>query len=121
MISKTLHQLLRATRWGTLNDPLDVLLVDMPPGTGDIHLSLAQQVPLSGAVIVTTPQAVAVMDARKCLIMFQKVNVEVLGVIENMSGSVFGEGGGKALAEEMHVPFLGDIPMDGGIVRAADS
>jgi ATP-binding protein involved in chromosome partitioning len=121
MISKTLQQLLRFTRWGTKESPLDLLLVDMPPGTGDIHLSMAQQVPLDGAVIVTTPQEVAVIDARKALKMFQKVDVPVLGVIENMSGSIFGSGGGKKLAEEMQVPFLGEIPMDAAIVEASDS
>ena len=120
MISKTLYQLLRMTRWGTVERTLDMLLVDMPPGTGDIHLSMAQQVPLDGAVIVTTPQEVAVIDARKALVMFQKVNVPVLGVIENMSGSIFGAGGGKRLAEEMGVPFLGEIPMDAAIVEASD-
>ena len=116
MISKTLHQLLRFTAW---ND-LDILLVDMPPGTGDIHLSMVQAAPLAGAIIVTTPQQVAVMDARKSLQMFQKVEVPVLGVIENMSGGIFGSGGGKSLAEEMHVPFLGEIPMDVAIVAASD-
>lgn len=120
MISKTLHQLLRFTRWGTADRPLDVLLVDMPPGTGDTHLSMAQQVPLSGAVIVTTPQEVATMDAKKCLIMFRKVNVPILGVIENMSGGIFGSGGGKKLASEMDTPFLGAIALDGAIVEASD-
>jgi len=117
MISKTLHQLLRMTRWNAL----DILLIDMPPGTGDIHISMAQQVPLAGAIIVTTPQDVAILDARKALKMFVKVHVPVLGVIENMSGAIFGSGGGKKLAEEMGVPFLGEIPMDGAICSAADS
>jgi len=121
MISKTLHQLLRFSRWGTQDAPLDLLLVDMPPGTGDIHLSMVQQVPLAGAVIVTTPQEVATIDARKCLKMFQKVGVKVLGVIENMSGSIFGSGGGKKLADEMNVPFLGTIEMDGAICTASDA
>jgi ATP-binding protein involved in chromosome partitioning len=121
MISKALQQMLRMTRWGTEKKPLDTLLVDMPPGTGDIHLSMVQQVPLAGAIIVTTPQAVAVIDARKCLKMFQKVNTPVLGVIENMSGGMFGSGGGKALAEEMGVPFLGSIGMDAAIVEATDN
>src|SRR5262249_7680486 len=82
MITKTLYHLLRLTQWGVL----DVLLVDMPPGTGDIHLSMAQQVPLDGAIIVTTPQEVAVADARKCAQMFAKLRVKILGVVENMSG-----------------------------------
>lgn len=126
MISKTLHQLLRFTRW----DNLDVLLVDMPPGTGDIHLSMVQQVPLAGAIIVTTPQEVAVMDAAKALKMFQKTGVAVLGVVENMSyfadstGAhipLFGEGGGKRLAAEMQVAFLGEVPMDMAIRQSGDT
>lgn len=121
MITKTLNQLLRMSEWGTADAPLDMLLVDMPPGTGDIHLSMAQQVPLSGAIIVTTPQEVAVMDARKCASMFTKVNVPVIGVIENMSGSVFGSGGGARLATELSVPLLGSVAMDGAIVNATDS
>jgi len=121
MISKTLHQLLRFSKWATIEKPLDFLVVDMPPGTGDIHLSMVQQVPLSGAIIVTTPQEVAVMDARKALKMFQKTGVVILGVIENMSGSIFGSGGGKKLAEEMDVPFLGAISMDAAIVEASDN
>lgn len=130
MISKTLHQLLRFTRWGQ-EGALDVLLVDMPPGTGDIHLSMVQQVPLAGAVIVTTPQEVAVMDARKCMKMFTKLNVPVLGVVENMSYFVepatgkrlalFGEGGGKKLSEEMGVPFLGEVPVDPFIGQSAET
>ena len=130
MISKTLHQLLRFTRWGQ-QGKLDLLLVDMPPGTGDIHLSMMQQVPLVGAVMVTTPQEVAVMDARKCMKMFVKLNVPVLGVVENMSYFVepatgnrlalFGEGGGRALADEAHVPFLGEIPIDPFIGQSAET
>lgn len=120
MISKALQQMLRFTRWGTEEKPLDVLFVDMPPGTGDIHLSMVQQVPLAGAIIVTTPQDVAVMDARKCLQMFQKVNVPILGVIENMNGSLFGSGGGMTLASEFSVPFLGEIPADAAIREASD-
>jgi len=130
MISKTLHQLLRFTRWATPDAPLDTLIVDMPPGTGDIHLSMVQQVPLAGAIIVTTPQDVATIDARKCIKMFQKLGTPVLGVIENMSYfidsngtrlALFGEGGGKKLAQEMAVPFLGEIPIDAAIGAAGDS
>jgi ATP-binding protein involved in chromosome partitioning len=127
MITKALHQLLRGTSWGTL----DVLLVDMPPGTGDVHISMAQQVPISGAVIVTTPQPVATIDAKKCLTMFRKLDVPILGVIENMSGFadaatgrmsyIFGQGGGKTLAAEAGVPFLGEVPIETGIREAADS
>ncbi len=129
MISKTLHQLLRFTRWGQ-HGKLDLLLVDMPPGTGDIHLSMMQQVPMAGAVIVTTPQEVAVMDARKCMKMFMKLNVPVLGVVENMSYFVepatgkqialFGEGGGRKLAQEAGVAFLGEVPIDPFIGQSAE-
>lgn len=121
MISKTLQQLLRLTEWGTADAPLDFLVVDMPPGTGDIHLSMAQLVPLTGAVIVTTPQAVAVNDARKCAAMFIKVNVPILGVVENMSGDLFGHGGGKNLAAEFSAPFLGEIAADAAIREAGDA
>lgn len=130
MITKALHQLLRGTKWGEDKNPLDILLVDMPPGTGDIHISLAQSVPLSGAVIVTTPQDVAVMDAKKCAVAFEKLGVPVLGVIENMSGftdsagthhAIFGEGGGKALAEEIGCKFLGEIPLNPALCTAMES
>jgi len=121
MITKALNQLLRLTRWGTDAAPLDVLLVDMPPGTGDIHLSMVQQAPVDGAVIVTTPQQIATIDAKKCAEMFRKVNVPILGVIENMSGELFGSGGGKALAEEIRAPFLGSVAADAKIREASDS
>jgi ATP-binding protein involved in chromosome partitioning len=121
MITKALNQLLRMTRWGTKDAPLDILLVDMPPGTGDIHLSMAQQVPLSGAIIVTTPQEVALIDARKCAQMFMKVHVPVLGVIENMSGSIFGCGGGAKMAHELNVPLLGTVPMQEAICKAGEN
>ncbi len=121
MISKALQQMLRMTRWGDEKQPLDTLLVDMPPGTGDIHLSMVQQVPLTGAVIVTSPQIVAVIDAQKCLTMFQKVGVPILGVVENMSGGMFGSGGGQRLAEDNEVPFLGSISLDSAIVKASDA
>lgn len=130
MISKTLHQLLRMTRWGTSEKPLDVLLVDMPPGTGDIHLSMVQQVPLTGAIIVTTPQEVATIDAKKCGQMFLKTGAKLLGVIENMSYftdasgkqiTIFGEGGGKRLANELSIPLLGSIPIDIALREASDS
>jgi ATP-binding protein involved in chromosome partitioning len=120
MISKTLQQLLRATRWGTPDAPLDMLIVDMPPGTGDIHLSMAQQVPLDGAIIVTTPQQVALEDACKCAKMFLKLGVKLLVVVENMRGPVFGEGGGSALAQEFSVKLLGSIAMDAAICQAGD-
>lgn len=120
MISKALTQLLRFTRWGSEKEPLDYLLVDMPPGTGDVHISMAQLVPLSGAIIVTTPQEVAVIDARKCALTFQKLGVPLLGVIENMSGDLFGSGGGKQLAQEFAIPFLGEVPADKSIREAMD-
>lgn len=124
--TRALHQMLRGTAWG----PLDVLLVDMPPGTGDVHISLAQQAPLDGVIIVTTPQDVAVADALKSIDMFRKVYVNVLGVVENMSGftdgsgvthAIFGEGGGKRLAAECHVPLLGTIGIDMKLREASDS
>jgi ATP-binding protein involved in chromosome partitioning len=117
MISKTLHQLLRMTHWNNL----DVLFIDMPPGTGDIHLSLVQQVPLAGAIIVTTPQEVAAMDARKCAQMFQKLGTPLLGVIENMTGEVFGYGGGEKLAQEFGVKLLGEIPLQARVREALDA
>ena len=129
MITKALAQMLRATDWGARGE-LDALLIDMPPGTGDIHISLAQQAPLSGALIVTTPQEVAVADARKCAAMFRRVSVLILGVIENMSAfkdpvsgnvtRIFGEGGGRALANELEAEFLGEIPLIPALREAAD-
>jgi ATP-binding protein involved in chromosome partitioning len=118
MVTQALVQLIRDTLWGEL----DYLIVDMPPGTGDAQLTLSQQVPVSGAVIVTTPQEIALLDARKGLKMFQKVEVNILGVVENMSTHVctncgheehiFGQGGGERMAEEYQVPFLGSLPLD---------
>jgi ATP-binding protein involved in chromosome partitioning len=118
MVTQALTQLLGETNWGTL----DYLVVDMPPGTGDIQLTLSQRVPLSGAVIVTTPQDIALLDARKGLRMFQKVSVPVLGVVENMSTHVcsrcgheepvFGEGGGRRMADEYGVTLLGQLPLN---------
>ncbi|MEJ0009115.1 MAG: Mrp/NBP35 family ATP-binding protein [Alphaproteobacteria bacterium] len=128
MISKALQQLLRSTQWGEAQHELDALLIDMPPGTGDIALSLAQLVPLDGAIIVTTPQQVAVADADKAAQMFLRVDVPLLGVIENMSWfetggarhALFGEGGGAALAQKHGVPFLGSVPLEPGLGIAAD-
>ena len=117
MVTQALEQLLRQTNW----DDLDYLIVDMPPGTGDVALTLAQKVPVAGAVIVTTPQDVALLDARKGLRMFQKVDVPVLGVVENMAmhecsrcgqvEHIFGEGGGQRMAEQFDVPALGSLPL----------
>lgn len=127
MITKALNQMLRQVAWGEL----DVLLLDMPPGTGDVHISLVQQVPLSGAVIVTTPQQVAVIDADKAVQLFRKADVPVQGIIENMShlrdatsGAVlhpFGQGGGKRLAEKTGVPFLGEVPLEPTLGAALDA
>jgi ATP-binding protein involved in chromosome partitioning len=126
IITKVLQQFLHDVRWGEL----DYLLVDMPPGTGDAQLSLVQQVMVSGAVIVTTPQEVAVGDALRGAKMFERVNVPLLGVVENMSGFIdpttgmrhdlFGEGGGARLADELGVPLLGQVPLQLGLAAAAD-
>jgi ATP-binding protein involved in chromosome partitioning len=126
MVTQALNQMLQQTRWSDL----DYLIVDMPPGTGDIQLTLSQQVPVSGAVIVTTPQDIALLDARKGLQMFRKVNVPVLGVIENMSTHVctncgheaplFGSGGGAKMAEEYDIELLGQLPLDLRIRQQTD-
>jgi ATP-binding protein involved in chromosome partitioning len=126
MVTSALNQLLTQTRWGDL----DYLIIDMPPGTGDIQLTLAQRVPVSGAVIVTTPQPIALADARKGIEMFQKVQVPVLGVVENMGlhvcahcgheEHIFGEHGGAGLGEEYGVPLLGSLPLDRRIREEAD-
>jgi ATP-binding protein involved in chromosome partitioning len=117
MVMSALSQMLKDVAWGKL----DVLVVDMPPGTGDAQLTMAQQVPLAGAVIVSTPQDLALIDARKGLNMFTKVNVPVLGIVENMStflcphcgerSDIFGHGGAKDEAKRLGVPFLGEIPL----------
>jgi len=127
MVTQALQQLLNDTNW----KDLDYLVVDLPPGTGDIQLTLAQQVPVSGAVIVTTPQDIALLDARKGLKMFQKVEVPVLGVVENMSihicsqcgheEHIFGEGGGMRMSEQNDVDFLGALPLDKRIREETDS
>jgi ATP-binding protein involved in chromosome partitioning len=127
MVTQALDQLLRQTQW----QDLDYLLVDMPPGTGDIHLSLAQRVPLTGAVIVTTPQEIALMDARKGLKMFEKVAVPILGIVENMGlhicsqcghmEHIFGEGGGESMSQTYGVPMLGSLPLNIKIREHADA
>ncbi len=127
MVTSALNQLLHQTNWGDL----DYLIVDMPPGTGDIQLTLSQKVPVSGAIIVTTPQDIALSDARKGLEMFQKVNVSVLGIIENMSlhvcsscgheEAVFGSEGGARLCEAYGLPLLGQLPLQMGIREQTDS
>lgn len=120
MASQALTQMLTQTRWGTEAEPLDILVVDLPPGTGDVQLTLIQKTPLDGAVIVTTPQEVALADARRAQALFRKVEVPTLGLIENMSGEVFGSGGGKAEADRLGVPFLGDLPLDAALREAGD-
>ena len=119
--------MLRDVAWGEL----DVMVVDMPPGTGDAQLTMAQQVPLAGAVIVSTPQDLALIDARKGLNMFKRVNVPVLGILENMSyflcphcggrTDIFSHGGARSEAERLGVPFLGDVPLDVQIRETSDS
>jgi ATP-binding protein involved in chromosome partitioning len=131
MVQTALYQMLRDVAWGTPTDPLDFLIVDMPPGTGDAQLTLAQKVPLAGAVIVSTPQDLALADARKGIEMFRKVHVPILGLIENMSTyicsscgheeHIFGHGGAKAEAEKQGVPFLGEIPLDIAIRTSSDA
>ncbi len=127
MVTQALEQLLNNTRW----KDLDYLVVDLPPGTGDIQLTLAQRVPVTGAVIVTTPQDIALIDARKGLKMFEKVGVPILGVVENMSihicsncgheERIFGEGGGERMCKDYGVEFLGGLPLDIQIREDADT
>jgi ATP-binding protein involved in chromosome partitioning len=115
MVSKAVKQFARGVAW----PELDVLIVDLPPGTGDVPLSLAQAVALSGAVIVTQPPRVAAAEARKAAEMFRALEVPVLGLVENMSG-VFGRGAGRTVASELGVPFLGEIPFDATVVEEGD-
>ena len=127
MVTQALEQLLNDTKWRDL----DYLIIDLPPGTGDTQLTLAQKIPVSGAVIVTTPQDIALLDARKGLKMFEKVEVPILGIVENMSTHIcsqcgheehiFGAGGGSAMAAESDVELLGSLPLDITIREHADS
>lgn len=121
MASQALTQMLTQTRWGTGAEPLDVLVVDLPPGTGDVHLSLIQKTPLDGAIIVTTPQEVALADARRAHALFGKVGTPVLGLVQTMSGDIFGTDGGPAEAGRLGIPMLADIPLDAAVRRAGDS
>ena len=116
MASNALGQLIDA-HWGAT----DPIVVDLPPGTGDVQLTLIQKTPLDGAVIVSTPQEVALADARRAHTLFQRVNVPTFGLIENMSGPVFGEGGGKAEAERLSIPFLGALPLDADLREGGDA
>ncbi len=127
MATQALDQLLRQTNW----QDLDYLLVDMPPGTGDIQLTLSQRVPLTGAVIVTTPQDIALLDARKGVSMFEKVGVPIIGVVENMAvyccpncghtEHIFGQGGGHKMAQDFNMPYLGALPLNLSIREQADA
>jgi len=126
MVTQALEQLLRDTNWQNL----DYLVIDLPPGTGDVQLTLAQKIPVTGAVIVTTPQDISLLDARKGLKMFEKVEVSVLGIIENMSTHIcsecgheehiFGKGGGEKMAAEYKIDMLGSLPLDMSIRKAVD-
>ncbi len=127
MVSMALQQLFNDTQWGEL----DYLIIDLPPGTGDIQLTLSQKIPVSGVLIVTTPQEVSVLDARKALKMFQKVNVPILGIIENMSvhqclhcgheEAIFGAGGAVKMAEQFNIELLGQLPLKQKIREAMDA
>ena len=127
MLNSVIQQFLRGVDWGEL----DYLIIDLPPGTGDVQLSLIQTAPVSGAIVVTTPSEVSLEDARKAIQMFRQVRVDVFGIVENMSYmvvpgtsqriDVFGEGGGKRTAEAMGVPFLGELPLDPSVRIGGDS
>jgi ATP-binding protein involved in chromosome partitioning len=127
MVTQALTQLLNETRW----ESLDYLIIDLPPGTGDIQLTLSQKVPVAGAVVITTPQDIATLDARKGVKMFEKVKVPVLGILENMSlhicsqcgheEPIFGSGGGQRLADQEGVELLGSMPLDLKIREQADA
>jgi ATP-binding protein involved in chromosome partitioning len=126
MLHGAVQQFMREVAWGEL----DYLVVDLPPGTGDVALSMAQSVPMAGAVVVTTPQGVAVSDVRKAVAMFRQLNIPLLGVIENMSyfvcghcqerTDIFGNGGGRRMAEDLGIPFLGEVPIDTRVRAGGD-
>lgn len=130
MVQSAVYQMFRDVSWRNVDGDLDVLIVDMPPGTGDVQLTIAQKVPVTGAVIVSTPQDLALIDARKAIEMFEKTGVKILGIIENMSyyccpscgheEAVFGHGGARLEAENRNVPFLGELPLNGEIRACAD-
>lgn len=130
MASSALNQMLNDVAWGSEAEPLDVLVIDMPPGTGDIQLTLAQKVAVSGAVVVSTPQAVALIDVRRGISMFEKTHVPILGVVENMAYftdpstgaaiEIFGRGGARETAETLGAPFLGEVPIDIALRQACD-
>ena len=130
MVIQALTQMLRQVDWG-VPEPLDVIVIDMPPGTGDVALTLAQSVPLTGAVVVSTPQDLALIDARKGIGMFERVSVPIFGIVENMSqfvcpncgevSPIFGHGGARQEAEARGIPFLGEIPLEMAIRESADA
>lgn len=117
MLHRTIQQFLAQTEWGEL----DYLIIDMPPGTGDVSLSLSQLLGLAGAVVVCTPQQVALLDAVKAIDMFRTVKIPVLGMVENMSGDIFGRGGARQKAAELGIPFLGEVPIEAGIREQGDA
>lgn len=117
LLHKTVEEFLHKVEWSEL----DFLIVDLPPGTGDVQLSLVQWAKVSGAVVVTTPQEVALTDVRKAVNMFRQLEVPILGIVENMTGPVFGKGGGERMARDFQVPFLGDIPLDAQVRECGDS
>ena len=117
MLHKAIQQLFTDVRWGEL----DYLIVDLPPGTGDAQLSLAQSVPLTGGIIVTGPQAVSVSDAMRGATAFKRLEVPILGVVENMSGEIFGSGGGRMRPRQLHVEFLARVPLDSRVRIGGDS
>jgi ATP-binding protein involved in chromosome partitioning len=130
MASGAVTQMLNDVAWASADEPMDVLVIDMPPGTGDIQLTLAQRVALSGAVVVSTPQDVALIDVRRGISMFEKTRAPILGVVENMAYfpdpstgapiAIFGRGGAKATAQALGAPFLGEIPIDPKLREACD-
>lgn len=117
MLNSAIRQFFNDVDWG---DDIDYMIVDLPPGTGDAPLSLAQAVPLTGAVIVSQPQEVAIGDALRSISMFEQLNVPILGIVENMAGELFGEGGGERLSKQRNTPFLGRVPLDVEIRRGGD-
>jgi ATP-binding protein involved in chromosome partitioning len=130
IVTSAIRQLLEDVTWGSASDPLDVLVMDTPPGTGDAQLALAQRVPLNGAIIVSTPQKVALADVRRGAAMFAKTHVPILGVVENMAwleqqdGTrlyMFGEGGARRTAQDLGLPFLGELPLDIGLRQSGDA
>lgn len=129
MVTKALHQLIRLTNWQFDNEPVDYMIIDTPPGTGDVHLSLASNYAIDGAVIVSTPQVIATQDAQKAIEMFNKLHIPILGVVENMSfyndsagqrAYIFGQGGTERLATQNNLELLGQIPLDSDVVSNAD-